>query len=668
MVTLLTPVTKGPHAHMPEAKTFNAQQKIGGLIGVLLLVFAMGYRFLPGLLSGHDDAQPVATTPGSHVVTAPMGFERPAAGASVADYPASMMGPPISMASSEVISAYRRSANAPPSEQLAQWLQYGDTATVQGNLAGDDASAVSWYAKVLEADEDNRAARAGVAEVARKLASRAHSALADGEIDKARKLLDTLRGVPLADAETARIAHRLKVYSTVTPMLGEAAALLEGAPVSAARRAQALALYRKVVALDDDNRVAHQGLVKIQRHWLDRALAAVAQNDYQGADVAVARAAVILPASRGLQNTRSRIEGMRRMRAGHLLAQARSALDSGDLALARKLADQAVGISPDVPGVDKFNAAWKNARLYGGYRPGQQFADHFVDRLGQGPEMVVLPIGRFMMGRPEDRRDGPSSELPQHQVSIDRGIAMARSEISVAEFREFIEASGYQTEAERLGGASVYDRSSGRMRELKGADWEDNYAGRPARDDQPVVNVSWNDAAAYTVWLSKRTGHHYRLPSESEFEYALRGGTRTPYWWGKGSPTEPVENVTGAGDTSRSGRRWIRAFDDYDDGYWGPAPTGHYKANPFGLHDMSGNVSEWVADCWHDNYTRAPRDGRAWINPGCDRRVIRGGSWGSSPGQVRSAFRLAAPATARSGRVGFRVVRELDPRRDGGGG
>jgi formylglycine-generating enzyme required for sulfatase activity len=236
---------------------------------------------------------------------------------------------------------------------------------------------------------------------------------------------------------------------------------------------------------------------------------------------------------------------------------------------------------------------------------------------------------------------------------------MARTTVTVGQFREFVRASGYQPDSIKLGGASVYDERSGVLRDDPHATWQDDYAGHPAQDNLPVVNVSWRDARAYAGWLSQRTGKRYRLPSEAEFEYALRGGTQTRYWWGQQGPDRKVENLTGSGDRSPSGRRWSNAFPNYRDGYWGPAPVMSFAANPFGLSDIDGNVSEWTADCWHDNYVRAPVDGSAWLNPGCSVHVVRGGSWGSSPDQVRSAYRQGAEGSVRSARVGFRVVREL---------
>ena len=107
------------------------------------------------------------------------------------------------------------------------------------------------------------------------------------------------------------------------------------------------------------------------------------------------------------------------------------------------------------------------------------------------------------------------------------------------------------------------------------------------------------------------------------------------------------------------GRRWNNAFMDYRDGWWGPAPVASFDANAFGLHDVAGNVSEWVADCWHDGYRRAPTDGEAWVNPGCRTRVMRGGAWASAPEQTRSAWRAPAGADTTNARLGFRVVRDL---------
>jgi formylglycine-generating enzyme required for sulfatase activity len=360
-----------------------------------------------------------------------------------------------------------------------------------------------------------------------------------------------------------------------------------------------------------------------------------------------------------MRDVHQRVDDMREQRARGILAQAHTALDAGNVTLAIKLAGQVRAIDPGLTGLPALDEQLVNARLYASYKPGQAFTDHYVDLPGKAPTMVVIPTGSFMMGAPASDSDRLASSQPQHAVTIATGFAMARSAVTVAQFREFVRASGYVPDSIRLGGASVYDERSGVLRDDSNATWEDDYAGRKAEDNLPVVNVSWADATAYAAWLQQRTGKTYRLPSEAEFEYALRGGTKTRYWWGDGVPSHPVENLTGSADRSRSGRRWSNAFRGYRDGHWGPAPVMSFAANPFGLFDIDGNVSEWVVDCWHDSYLRAPTDGSAWINPGCRAHVLRGGSWGSSPEQVESAYRQGANGDARSARVGFRVVREL---------
>jgi formylglycine-generating enzyme required for sulfatase activity len=198
------------------------------------------------------------------------------------------------------------------------------------------------------------------------------------------------------------------------------------------------------------------------------------------------------------------------------------------------------------------------------------------------------------------------------------------------------------------------------MAEHEGVDWRRDFLGRDAADDRPVVHVNFEDAQAYVEWLSAQTGARYRLPSEAEWEYVLRAGERAEYPWGDDvPPPKGIGNLSGEGDKSSVGRSWGTPIRDYTDFHWGTAPVRSFAAEPWGTFDMVGNVSEWVLDCWHDSYRRAPLDGSAWVNPGCPQRVVRGASWASALEPARSAARMAADAKSTQPWLGFRVVREI---------
>ena len=231
------------------------------------------------------------------------------------------------------------------------------------------------------------------------------------------------------------------------------------------------------------------------------------------------------------------------------------------------------------------------------------------------PEMVVIPAGRFRMGCVSGR-DCQDDERPVHEVQVS-SFALGVYEVTFEEYELFVRATGRDRPDDRGWG----------------------------RGGRPVIYVSWEDAQAYAAWLSDETGEAYRLPSESEWEYAARAGSTTRYWWGQ----DIGRNRANCRDC---GSRW-----DGDE----TAPAGSFAANAWGLHDMHGNVWEWVEDCWHENYARAPRDGSAWTRGGnCGRRVLRGGSWFGVPAILRSALRNLNDAGARLGSFGFRVSRTLD--------
>jgi formylglycine-generating enzyme required for sulfatase activity len=240
-----------------------------------------------------------------------------------------------------------------------------------------------------------------------------------------------------------------------------------------------------------------------------------------------------------------------------------------------------------------------------GTKPGDVFRD-----CSDCPEMVVVPAGAFDMGSSDF-----DFEKPERRVTITKPFAIGRREVTFEEWDQCV--------------------ASGSCRHRP----DDRGAGRGER---PVTDVSWLDAKAYVEWLSQKTSQKYRLPSEAEWEYAARGNTKTPYWWGRDA-AQRFANCRDCGGTPERST----------------VASGTYAANPFGLFDTAGNAAEWVEDCWNDNYRGAPRDGAAWTTGQCRQRVLRGGSFDSQARYVRSASRFRYDADVRYYANGFRVVREL---------
>ena len=641
---------------MPGNDFVIKQNVLGSAAGIALLAFALAWRFLPSFSGGAAPEKAVAEPP----TTAPMSVSAPKESAAVKP-----------VASQEPVAAEAPAPAAPakpappPPKAIAALLRKADKAFADGRLLEPkETSAFAYYTQVLDADQENAAARAGLAKIHDALIKQVNAALDrddEGDASRAIAQLETLpQTQPQQGAELETLRARLKLLKQTGPLLTRAADLLNQGHATEPKGGNALAVYRDVLKLDPNNKLAEQGLVQVQRAYLDRALAAAAQDDFSGADSILGEGSLVSPGSQELLDTRTRIEGIRRQRATNVLMQANSALDAGNADLAQLLAQKALGLSPDLAGVDQFNERLRNARLYASFSPGQVITDKFLDRSGSAPPLIVVPTGSFMMGSPDSEEGHRANEEPLREVKLLVGVALGRDDVTVAQFRAFASDADYITTAEENGTSSVYDEESGRMIDRRGASWRDDYLGEKAADDLPVLHVSWTDAQAYAQWLSTRTGKKYRLPSEAEFEYALRAGTATRFPWGDKNPAKVYGNLTGDGDRSPHLKRsWAKAFPHYSDGFWGPSPVGSFAASKFGLHDIDGNVSIWVEDCWHDNYTRAPSDSRAWMNPGCAEHVIRGASWGSSQDQSRSAYRLAAPSQTRSARVGMRVARDL---------
>jgi formylglycine-generating enzyme required for sulfatase activity len=244
------------------------------------------------------------------------------------------------------------------------------------------------------------------------------------------------------------------------------------------------------------------------------------------------------------------------------------------------------------------------------------FAKVFRDRLqdgSKGPEMVWIPAGTFRMG--DIQGGGESDEKPVHSVSVNR-FAMGRYEVTFAEYDKFAQATGRENPS-------------------------DNGWGRGNR---PVINVSWHDATAYTEWLSQQTGEQYRLPTEAEWEYAARAGTETKYWWG---------NDIGKNRAAYNGCGTKWGWDAKKM----TAPIGSFQPNPFGLYDTVGNVWEWTCSEYEDKYKGKEKQCLSKNHANNNFLVLRGGSWLSGPGDMRSAGRYGWRPAGRARGGGFRLAR-----------
>lgn len=229
----------------------------------------------------------------------------------------------------------------------------------------------------------------------------------------------------------------------------------------------------------------------------------------------------------------------------------------------------------------------------------------------QCPVMIALPPGTFTMGK-----DGRyPSERPAHTVTIAYPFAIGKYEVTFDQWA-----------------ACVADGGCDRMPDDHG--W--------GRGRRPVINVTWQQARDYALWLSVKTHQSYRLPSEAEWEYAARAGTTSTYWWGDDIGTGRANCRNCAPQISHQTR-----------------PVGSYKPNPWGLYDVHGNVWEWTEDCWNPNYVGAPRDGGPWLKGDCRDRVMRSGSWYYFSKNLGSAWRFKNDARVNSYGIGLRVVRDI---------
>ena len=285
--------------------------------------------------------------------------------------------------------------------------------------------------------------------------------------------------------------------------------------------------------------------------------------------------------------------------------------------------------------------------------------------------LVEVPAGEFAMGAAEPDDAARDDERPRHEVRISRSFFLGAHEVTVGQFRRFVDATGFRTDAETDGqGASGYDADR-RGFEYESARYSWRFTGYPQDDLHPVVNVDWHDAVAFCDWLSAKEGRRYRLPTEAEWEHACRGGASARFVVGEASPE--LQRVANAADRSLE-RMWdtetvrryglspeVIRFLPWDDGFAFTAPVGSFEPTAFGLHDMLGNVGEFCSDAYEvDYYGSSPAVDPEKRPAQGDAHVVRGGTFLNGTSLVRASSRTECRDRYRNYVIGFRVALDLE--------
>ena len=295
-------------------------------------------------------------------------------------------------------------------------------------------------------------------------------------------------------------------------------------------------------------------------------------------------------------------------------------------------------------------------------RAGSEPASEITNSIGM--QLKLIPRGSFMMGsglsaealakKFDSKASYFEDEQPQHEVAITQPFYLGVHEVTVGQFRRFVEASGYKTEAEEdEKGGRGFDSETGEFEHNKKYSWQNPGFSQTA--DHPVVNVTWNDAVAFCSWLSRQEGESYRLPSEAEWEYACRGNTKTLYY--HGDNPEGLAFVGNVADGTARAKFSSWTTISARDGYVFTASAGRFRSNAFGLYDMHGNVWEWCGDWYGEDYYASSVANDPRGPNGGSYRVYRGGCWSRAPQSCRSASRYGDSPSGRYDDLGFRVLR-----------
>ena len=414
----------------------------------------------------------------------------------------------------------------------------------------------------------------------------------------------------------------------VTRLLAAAEADLKARRLTSPVGNNAWDRYLRVLELEPASPDAIRGMERVIESYGGLFDAALGQEDFDKAAGYLSSIGDLNPDSPVFEEGEQRLEAVRQARADRLAEQERQrsiALvieahwAAFEMALQREDLDEAAGmltqiraLSPEARGLA--DAAQRLAESPAQEEPESESEPQYDGAKARtyAGEMVAIPGGTFRMG--DLNGGGGDRERPVHSVTVP-DFKLGKFEVTFTQWD-----------------ACVADGGCGRYT-------PDDYGW--GRGNRPVIRVSWDDIQLFIDWLNARTGGNFRLPTEAEWEYAARAGSTTIYSWG-----------------NSIGSNRANCYDDCGDRWNNTAPVGSFSANAWGLHDLHGNVWEWVQDCYNDSYVGAPTDGSAWTSGDCGRRVIRGGAWGAAPRYLRSASRGGDSRSHRYDGLGFRLAQD----------
>ena len=424
--------------------------------------------------------------------------------------------------------------------------------------------------------------------------------------------------------------------------------------------------YQQVLEIDPANLDAIKGMERVIDSYMELFGAEVEKEDFDKAAGYLAKIGELHPDSLVLEEGEQRLKDAKQERVDRLAEQERqrqaelerqriaqaidthwtafeTAIQAEDLDEAVNILKQVRDLNPEAPGLTAGEQRLEAAQVELERKRQEAL------KLELAGEMVSIPGGTFRMG--DLSGEGDDDEKPVNSVTVP-AFSMGKHEVTVGRFRRFVEETEYRTDAERNAegkeGCLIYTKDGWGW--TWGRSWRN--PGYAVGDDQPLACVSWNDAQAFIAWVTEKTGEAFRLPTEAEWEYAVRAGSTTKYHFGN-SDAQLCRYANHADDSTDYSDRNKSCSDGVDER---SATVGRYQPNSYGLYDMHGNAWELVEDCWNENYQGAPSDGSAWTSGDCSQRVVRGGSWGATPKYLRSSSRLRNPNTFRSAGLGFRLA------------